>query len=553
MARFSRFANYKFISLAVTVIMLIVLLRSSNYDETIKNPSQSYQSGSESLSKETQKPASTEGSILSTIQESLQPLLLSSTSNKDSCETVHVIVIDAGSSGSRVHIYDFNKCSGNKKPELLKEHFKMLKPGLSSFKTNFVGAAESLDPLLEFAKEVIPTEKQACSPVVVKATAGLRMLGESESKAILDYVTEYINGQWPFRLIDENPVSIMGGDQEGVFAWITTNFLLGNIGNGENLGKTAAIFDLGGGSTQIVFEPLLEDNKLVENEYKYDLSFGAKEQYELYQYSHLGYGLNEGRNKIYNTIIENSIVNGIITKSNLLQGTISKALENPCLAPESTLEDVKVKLEDGTSVLVNFKNSNAKETFLACRAVTEQVLKKDTACTTQPCSFNGIHQPSLVKEFKDTSDLYVFSFFYDKTVPYGMPLNFNLKDLRNFAEIVCGGSNSWESSLSAVTDISEIKKNPELCMELAFQFELLHTGYEIPLDRELKTCQQIEGSEIGWCLGVALEILSDESSFKCAIQKQDDKKSVSAAAIAASVAAAAAVADKESEEVVALT
>ena len=46
----------------------------------------------------------------------------------------------------------------------------------------------------------------------------------------------------------------MDGKDEGVYAWITTNYLLGNIGSSEKL-PTAAVFDLGGRFTQIVFEP----------------------------------------------------------------------------------------------------------------------------------------------------------------------------------------------------------------------------------------------------------------------------------------------------------
>ncbi|CAI8497977.1 hypothetical protein ACO0OL_001954 [Hanseniaspora opuntiae] len=504
----ARFKNYKFVSLAITVIMLIVLLRTSNYNEVPTTDSNT----------PAEPPKKFGNSIIDAINENITPLLQSSPT--ESCDTVHVIVIDAGSSGSRVHVYDFNKCLDTSKPQLLKEHFKMLKPGLSSFKEDFKSAAESLIPLLDFAKSVIPEDKQSCSPIVVKATAGLRMLGEKESSAILSYVETFLNTEYPFKLIEDTPVSIMGGDQEGVFAWITTNFLLGNIGNGVNLGKTAAIFDLGGGSTQIVFEPLLEDKKFVENEFKYDLDFGVKEKYELYQYSHLGYGLNEGRNKIYNEIINNNLANSVITKSDLQKSTIATVLSNPCLPPSSKLDDVKVKLPSGNEVLVSFENpSSEKDSFLQCRAITEKVLKKDSECLTQPCSFNGVHQPSLVKEFKDTSDLFVFSFFYDKTVPFGFPLNFNLKDLRNYAEIVCGGSNSWKQQFSSMIDTSLLKDEPELCMELTFQFELLHTGYEIPLERELKTCQQIDGNEIGWCLGVALEILNDDSSFKCGISK----------------------------------
>ena len=66
----------------------------------------------------------------------------------------YVVMIDAGSTGSRVHVYEFNTCV--KPPQLLSEEFEMLKPGLSSFDTDTVGAAKSLDPLLEVALKKVP-------------------------------------------------------------------------------------------------------------------------------------------------------------------------------------------------------------------------------------------------------------------------------------------------------------------------------------------------------------------------------------------------------------
>lgn len=98
----------------------------------------------------------------------------------------------------------------------------------------------------------------------------------------------------------------MTGDEEGVYAWITANYLLGNIAGGEKV-PTAATFDLGGGSTQIVFEPAFPPNeKMIEGEHKYPLQFGD-EKYTLYQFSHLGYGLMEGRNKVNSLLVENAI------------------------------------------------------------------------------------------------------------------------------------------------------------------------------------------------------------------------------------------------------
>ncbi|CAI4716837.1 AIG_G0043750.mRNA.1.CDS.1 [Saccharomyces cerevisiae] len=74
-------------------------------------------------------------------------------------------------------------------------------------------------------------------------------------------------------VVQGDGVSVMGGDDEGVYAWITTNYLLGNIGAGSKI-PTSAVFDLGGGSTQIVFGPTFPPNeKMIDGEHKYELTF----------------------------------------------------------------------------------------------------------------------------------------------------------------------------------------------------------------------------------------------------------------------------------------
>ncbi|KAG9087963.1 Guanosine-diphosphatase, partial [Ceratobasidium sp. UAMH 11750] len=85
------------------------------------------------------------------------------------------LMIDAGSTGSRIHVYKFNNC--NPTPALEYEVFKMIRPGLSSYMTDPSAAAQSLDELLDVAVRTVPKGLQHCSPVEVKATAGLRLLG----------------------------------------------------------------------------------------------------------------------------------------------------------------------------------------------------------------------------------------------------------------------------------------------------------------------------------------------------------------------------------------
>lgn len=424
------------------------------------------------------------------------------------CGEKYVVMVDAGLSGLRVHVYKFDTCYSP--PKLLNEDFEMLKPGLSSFDTDVEGAAHSLDPLLELAVKSVPKDHQKCTPIAVKATAGLRLLGEAKSKAILDKVRSYLEKEWPFYVVPGDGISIMEGSDEGVFAWITANYLMGNIGSSEKT-PTAAVFDLGGGSTQIVFEPEFKTNeKLAKGDHKYDIEFGGR-LFELYQFSHLGYGLMEGRQKIYKVILDSYLKSdkkptGLVpVTGNEEKATVD--IVSPCVAPGNTAKNVKVKYDKDTTYLVNFvgpeNNMGAQ-----CRFLAEKVLNKDQECTVGPCSFNGVYQPSLMKNFKQSSDLYVFSFFYDRTNPLGMPSLFTLKEMTELTSIVCSGDSFWEKMLGAIDgSMNELANEPNYCLDLSFMVAMLHTGYEIPLDRELKTAKKIAGNELGWCLGASLPLL----------------------------------------------
>lgn len=126
------------------------------------------------------------------------------------------LMIDAGSTGSRIHIYRFNYCHGTS-PILEDEIFEQIKPGLSSptFKTP-EEAADSLDPLLQTALKFIPEDSWRCTPVGVKATAGLRMLNNGKGDEILSTIRTKLERQYPFALSPDS-VEIMAGKDEG---WI---------------------------------------------------------------------------------------------------------------------------------------------------------------------------------------------------------------------------------------------------------------------------------------------------------------------------------------------
>jgi guanosine-diphosphatase len=430
----------------------------------------------------------------------------SKSSDKSKPIIQYALMIDAGSTGSRIHVYKFNNCGPT--PELEDEVFKMTekKPGgsgLSSYKSDAEGAAKSLDVLMAAAMETVPDKLKPCTPVAVKATAGLRLLGPEMSQKILDAVRARLETTYPFPVVsaEQNGVVIMDGKDEGVYAWITTNYLLGKIG-GPDHSETAAVFDLGGGSTQIVFEPTFKSanhgmpEKLADGDHRYELKFGGRD-FELYQHSHLGYGLMSARESIHRTLIQD------LYSSNPSDSTwLAEPIINPCIAP-GMARPVDVKLSEGhalgTTVSVNMTGPSSPAPA-QCRKLAEKILVKDAGCALAPCSFNGVHQPSLEKTFA-REDVYIFSYFFDRTEPLGMPESFTLKELHQLTDQVCGGETSWDLFKSVPGAIEELKGRPEHCLDLNFMVALLHTGYEMPIDREVKIAKKIKGNELGWCLG----------------------------------------------------
>ncbi|CCE63817.1 hypothetical protein TPHA_0F03360 [Tetrapisispora phaffii CBS 4417] len=419
-------------------------------------------------------------------------------------ENKFVIIIDAGSSGSRMHLYKFDVCTSP--ATLIKEYFLGVSPGLSAFPDNAIEAANSLEPLLKRALEVIPEAQRACTPITVKATAGLRLTGDEVATEILAAVRNLLETKYPFPIIETNGIEIMSGTDEGINAWISTNYLLGNIGTSKKVG-TSAVFDLGGGSTQIVFEPSYpKRGKLPNGVHRFDLPFSGI-YYTLYQYSHLGYGLSEARKKISVKLMEQYKLGGIVTEADVGRNL---ELNHPCIPSKMQFLNQKVKVSSGEIYTVDFLGSTDSNPE-RCRNLITSVFDK-SSCSTKPCSFDGVHQPSLEMNFPEIDDLYIISFFFDRTYNLGLPKSFTLREMKEFADTICGGPETYHDSFAGVPSIIGKARASSLnCLDLQYEVALLETGYGIPLDRELRTAQKISGSEVTWCLGAALPLLEEKN------------------------------------------
>ncbi|CAG8565898.1 7916_t:CDS:2, partial [Acaulospora colombiana] len=430
------------------------------------------------------------------------------------------LMIDAGSTGSRVHVYKFNNCQ--KSPTFEYEVFKQTRPGLSKFAKDPESAAKSLDSLMQEAERVVPQNLWKCSPVAVKATAGLRLLGHSESEAILEAVRHRLETKYHFAVVQKDGVVIMDGKDEGVYAWITANYLLDTLPLQPP--KTAAdrlsnvpyaVLDLGGASTQIVFKPSfdidgdgIDDTQgLEEGEHKYDLHF-AGQTHELYQHSYLGYGLMRARASVHR------LVEFMASYS-----TTKSPAHNKGLGMTRTIEvDIG---RDGNSIMKNVTMHGGDiGSWSACNRVLELVLAKDAVCHLKPCSFNGVYQPSLLDSFP-TGPILLLSYFYDRLAPLLTPipkalpgkkavdpteeLSFPISMIKDIARAVCEGETTWarhqfpfaSPDRDAPTKwgeseelMEELKGRPEYCLDLSFMYALLRLGYEFGEKRHVRIGKQ---------------------------------------------------------------
>ena len=89
----------------------------------------------------------------------------------------YAVVVDAGSSGSRVRVYRWPTPVGDARvaiqtPGVEEIYSKKIEPGLSAHATNLTLVSDDIQTVLRFAAEHVPGPLQSTSPAYILATAG---------------------------------------------------------------------------------------------------------------------------------------------------------------------------------------------------------------------------------------------------------------------------------------------------------------------------------------------------------------------------------------------
>ncbi|XP_054828459.1 nucleoside diphosphate phosphatase ENTPD5 isoform X2 [Eublepharis macularius] len=378
-----------------------------------------------------------------------------------SSDTFYGIMFDAGSTGTRIHIYTFVQRSPEKAPELEGEIFESVKPGLSAYADQPQKGAETVRKLLEMAQEAVPPSHWKKTPVVLKATAGLRLLAEHKAQALLSEVRGVFE-ESPF-LVPTNSVSIMDGTYEGILAWITVNFLTGQL-YGRNQ-ETVGTLDLGGASTQITFLPQLEET-LEQTPVDFLTSFEMfNSTYKLYTHSYLGFGLKAARLATLGAL-EMGAANGQTFRSSCLPKQL-----------EAEWHFGGVKYQYGG-------NREGETGFESCYSEVLKVVQ------------GKLHQPDEIRR----NSFYAFSYYYDRAVDtdlidYEKGGILEVRDFERKAQEVCDNLERYSSA------------SPFLCMDLSYITALLKEGFGFRDSTILQLAKKVNNIETGWALGATFHLL----------------------------------------------
>eukprot|EP00730_Choanoeca_flexa_P003148 TRINITY_DN11307_c0_g2_i1.p3 TRINITY_DN11307_c0_g2~~TRINITY_DN11307_c0_g2_i1.p3 ORF type:complete len:461 (+),score=108.85 TRINITY_DN11307_c0_g2_i1:3851-5233(+) len=400
-------------------------------------------------------------------------LLFSSSADND----FYGIMLDAGSTGSRIHVYHFKSMdASNDVMELQSEVFSQLKPGLSSYATDPKKGAASLQPLLDIAMSTVPANKRRITPINLKATAGLRMLPGDQAQALLDEVAVLLKS-YPFLYDIEDAVEIMEGTNEGKFAWITVNYLMGSVHKPTD--QTFVVLDLGGGSTQIAMATATAtDLNIQASVMGADLS--------MYIYSHLGLGLMAGRSALFS--------DGLAPSAPELKG--DTIIRSPCVSGPVAYEYGPRSFRVEPSVDASFDT---------CLALARDIIRAKVA--------EAPMQPAIAAN----QPIFAMSYYFDRGInigkipPHAEEATMSPQDFTQAARQACGASNSDVERKYPTTDAKDV---PFMCMDLCFITALLEDGFGIQSTATLKLAQKLpfngEAIETQWPLGASLEELGEE-------------------------------------------
>ena len=240
-------------------------------------------------------------------------------------------------------------------------------------------------------------------------------------------------------------VRIITGEEEGLFGWIAVNYLMDGFSRSSLNHTTYGFLDMGGASTQIAFEPSIENQSKSDNliDVRLRLLSGEEIHHKVFVTTWLGYGTNQARERYVGKIVteNDATLHGDEDEDHLVP--------DPCLPKDLELrEDPVHSVSPATTHLTKPHRMIGTGSFEECMKKTASLLNTTEPCPDTPCLMNGVHVPPI--DFSVSHFIGVAEYWYSSEHIFGLGGAYDYVEYERAASNFC--SRDWTDILNEHED-----------------------------------------------------------------------------------------------------
>lgn len=160
----------------------------------------------------------------------------------DICNHRHCqAVVDAGSTGSRLHLYAYDTDAQDAPIHVDELWAKKIEPGLASVEP-------TADHINAYLNQLFSNATGQHIPLYFYSTGGMRLLSQPKQQRYYHAINEWFASQSQWSLKDAKTIT---GREEGLFGWLAINYQLGTLQSPTE--PLLNVMDMGGASVQVSF------------------------------------------------------------------------------------------------------------------------------------------------------------------------------------------------------------------------------------------------------------------------------------------------------------
>ncbi len=483
----------------------------------------------------------------------------SPSSSPTKIQSPYKIVIDGGSTGSRLHIFEFKYNPQSNNTHVERRGSKKVNIPLSDFaqstksatvtvpvddntKNNHnyeASAGLHLLPLFKYASEIIPPHYHATTNISIQATAGMRLVDEKDQHELYNVIYESLlsHDEFVFNSFQRSDIDTLSGVWEGLYGAIAVNYLKGIIdvnlhyqerNNGDSLMhnnekrldegqcennefNTFGALDLGGASMQMVFLPKPSTPSSLSSTCPKDNMKEKLPSHEFFSTSYLSYGSDQFRERLWDTWVQDFQKKKHNDESEE-ENTI--IINNPC--------SFKGHQTNWKGIIL-MGTGDAKQ----CTKEVNRLIPHHKDIYDLDSYEDDIYVVGGVEHPPISGEFYAMSLFFfvmdcvrfytkDEDLILSWPKP-SLHELSNAIESFCAKDWFEEVMTSHENNMHEFTRAEilaERCFESVYIVTLLRDGFGFDIhSRDITYSFHVDGSEVEWSLGMAIKSYADDYAF----------------------------------------